>query len=701
MSNIVKGSGIIYTTGVPNTLPNQGTDAEFAIDINGNQYAWNRTNKVWDNMGQAIEIATSSAAPTHTPSNFRPRFLVTPSRDFYFYSGSAWGLVGSLPSGLISSSGQIGPTGIYSGSGFIPTSSVATLDSFTGQEQYQVKLLFDAIGNYQGGWGNGFRQFGVESSNFDNSIFTFAGFQDDGDQVTYLIRSIDVSKDRDTLLRVTSDFFRVFTNNISLTSYDGIEYATIEMVDNNIYTDTSNGKGIQYVGNYTSSFTTSSLIDRRYADKHIAFSSSAAATSASLISGRGGIYNGSGVIPSQTTASVNYTGTGGVTYTGSLMFFGRSPYDNLKGYNVRRFGFHNHVTGSAYGFAGFVSNSGSAFEALSAVSQSFGMAESRIGVYPQNIRFFADTGTGMTSSGEFNPLYGFSYLTQKRDRYESDNAIVSVYDVKQLLDNYTVPSASHATTGGGIYNGSGTVPDGTSANINGTCYFNFNSIFSTFGIGDMDGNYYGMRTTATNDTVTIGNTAGLGDQYFIVTQKGGDEQIELNSQYKINIHTNTLAFLFNNSTQTAIFSDNSEVPLGIQYEQNYSDTLADLSLVPKKYVDDRSLGGFFRVDSTMLTGSKGAYTYDAVITPNRKRIFFDAVGDISICNITVESGSYPDGYEIETIFRGTTASNLLYNFNIYNSVYDFSTVTGDLLIVRFAYFQYHDSWQVINYVSSP
>lgn len=269
MSNIVKGSGIIYTTGVPNTIPNQGTDAEFAIDINGNQYAWNRTNTVWDNMGQAIEIATSSAAPIHTPSNFRPRFLVTPSRDFYFYSGS-WGKIGSLPSGVFSSSGQIGPTGIYSGSGFIPTSSVATLDSFTGQEQYQVKLLFDAIGNYQGGWSDGFRQFGVESSDFDNSIFTFAGFQDDGDQVTYLIRSIDVSKDRDTLIRVASDLLElnsqykinIHTNTLAFLFNNSTQTAIFE--DNS-----TTPLGIQYGANYSNTLEDLSLVPKKYIDDKI------------------------------------------------------------------------------------------------------------------------------------------------------------------------------------------------------------------------------------------------------------------------------------------------------------------------------------------------------------------------------------------------------------------------------------------------
>jgi hypothetical protein len=116
MSNIIKGSGIIYTTGQPNTIPSVGTDAEFAIDVNGVQYAWNRDTLVWDNIGQGIEIASTNGVPVTTPTKFKPRFVVTPDRTLYFYSGS-WGKVNPLPSGVFSSSAQIGRTGIYSGSG--------------------------------------------------------------------------------------------------------------------------------------------------------------------------------------------------------------------------------------------------------------------------------------------------------------------------------------------------------------------------------------------------------------------------------------------------------------------------------------------------------------------------------------------------------------------------------------------------------
>lgn len=175
MSNIVKGSGLLYTTGVPNTIPSTAHDSEFAIDINGNHYAWNRTTTKWDNLGQGIEIATSSIAPTHVPTKFRPRFVITPQRKLYFYSGS-WGLVnapdgqytaiesyypslavdvgssGDAPTYYIylnpngatdgqalvwsdadgdwvpgTVGGSSGPTGIYSGSGTVPDGTIATV----------------------------------------------------------------------------------------------------------------------------------------------------------------------------------------------------------------------------------------------------------------------------------------------------------------------------------------------------------------------------------------------------------------------------------------------------------------------------------------------------------------------------------------------------------------------------------------------
>jgi hypothetical protein len=172
MSNITKGSGIIYTTGKPNTIPQTSYDAEFAIDTTGNQYAWNRTNNVWDSLGQGIEIATSSVAPTHTPNMFRPRFVVTPSREMYFYSGS-WAKVNALPSGVYSSSAQIGPTGIYSGSGTITAPRIVNISS--SLYTYDAQFLLGAASNYQVISGDGFKTIGFETID-DADQMGFIGF---------------------------------------------------------------------------------------------------------------------------------------------------------------------------------------------------------------------------------------------------------------------------------------------------------------------------------------------------------------------------------------------------------------------------------------------------------------------------------------------------------------------------------------------
>lgn len=406
MSNIVKGSGIIYTTGVPNTIPNQGTDAEFAIDINGNQYAWNRTNTVWDNMGQAIEIATSSAAPTHTPSNFRPRFLMTPSRELYFYSGS-WGKIGSLPSGLFSSSGQIGPTGIYSGSGIVPNGTSA-LSLFEDDPTRQIRYLFSLPGLYQQ-LSDGFNQTGIESVDLGTEDYSFAGFQGDGDHAAYRIQSSNLITNNYSLFYLSSNGCRIGSSGaVILDNYSGSSTFEFTLENAQGKVKSTNGLGLMYLGNYTSSFATSSLIDRRYADKHIAFSSSAAATSASLITGRGGIYNGSGIVPPMTMAKVNYSSDAG--QTGSLLFSEYSDYDILKGYDIRRFGLSHNMTGSAYGFGGFVSTSGSTFQILSSVSQSI-TQECKFEVSPQKITFYSESGSNNRGTIEFNSNDGLKYLT--------------------------------------------------------------------------------------------------------------------------------------------------------------------------------------------------------------------------------------------------------------------------------------------------
>lgn len=456
MSNIFKGSGIIYTTGVPNTIPNQGTDAEFAIDVNGVQYAWNRNTNVWDNMGQGIEIATSSAVPTHTPSNFRPRFLITPSRDFYFYSGS-WGKVGALPSNLFSSSAQIGPTGIYSGSGEIPNGNAATLIEFEGNDNYSVKMLFDKAGEYQTTFGDGFSQFGVESYAHTEEIFTFAGFEGGGNQSLYQIYSIDTMVNSASYLSI-QPYGTYFAGNLIELSTNG-QQNSIQVFNNQITVRTDSRRGIQYNGNYTSSFTTSSLIDRRYADKHIAFSSSAAATSASLLAGRGGVYNGSGVVQSNT-----YTSTDAADdYNFRILYWTSGYYQSNYASSYKQFGVEsvNEHTG-LFAFAGFQAGGDEYKYVIYSKDELFG-GSAELRVEPGTITAAAsefnlslnDGGTfGMNSSGFlFDPPSGtaIGYSNDVSEYYTDRSFVDKEYVDRTVSRGFRTVTSSDVSGSKGDY----------------------------------------------------------------------------------------------------------------------------------------------------------------------------------------------------------------------------------------------------------
>lgn len=217
MSNIIKGSGIIYTTGQPNTIPSVGTDAEFAIDVNGVQYAWNRDTLVWDNIGQGIEIASTNGVPVTTPTKFKPRFVVTPDRTLYFYSGS-WGKVNPLPSGLVSSSVEIGRTGIYSGSG---TLNEGTIVDNLGAFPFRIEDVADPD-NFK---------FVLNPSNE-----MFLG-QSNGTNIQFA---------PDPFLQIgTNNHYMVFDPVGSNTGVIGL-----------VVLDSADGKGIQYASDYVATIKT-------------------------------------------------------------------------------------------------------------------------------------------------------------------------------------------------------------------------------------------------------------------------------------------------------------------------------------------------------------------------------------------------------------------------------------------------------------
>lgn len=303
MSNIVKGSGLLYTTGIPNTIPSTAHDSEFAIDINGNQYAWNRTTSVWDNLGQGIEIATSSIAPTHVPSKFRPRFVITPQRKLYFYSGS-WGQV-NAPDGLYTAvsnyypsiavdvegsgvaptyyvylnqngatdgqalvwsdadsdwvpgtvGGTSGPTGIYSGSGVVPDGTVATLSgSLTlnySNENQAMYIQPDAvvITADEGGTVISMARGFFVSSNFDNM-----GIQYDTDYSATIKENDRSIPDVGTVKQIARPY-KVYTALLSQSGTDDPVATVRENTLSGTPVWTRNDVG-QYIGTLVGEFTT-------------------------------------------------------------------------------------------------------------------------------------------------------------------------------------------------------------------------------------------------------------------------------------------------------------------------------------------------------------------------------------------------------------------------------------------------------------
>lgn len=526
MSNIVKGSGLIYTTGQPNTIPAQGYDSEFAIDVNGNQYAWNRTTSVWDNLGQSIEIATSSVAPTHTPSNFRPRFVVTPDRTLYFHSGSLWGIVGALPSGVISSSAQIGPTGIYSGSGTIPTGTAAQL--YNNSPKMQQHFLFNStsivgagqlfgmqqimpIANYNSivGFYQNDPAFFIHIENTDSQYKTINTFNTN--KVEFSAESPDyttkVIKLEPNAISIADNKHSIILSDdnlaINIGSKSGVTGSFLISDSRNI------PYGVIYNDDYSATFIDRSLVDKGYVDN--------TAISASLIAGRGGIYNGSGNISGTTVAQLQ---------TNAKLHF----------------------------------------------------------KYPSGI-------IGVNINGEGGNVTILS---------ENSNNYLYVFDD----------------------------------------YLNLGSIFPS-----------------------------------------GQSILS-----------------FDKSSETVIFSDNRSVPLGIEYESNYSSTFTSRSLVDKGYVDNNIRKAFTPIT---VTGEKGSLVASGSFTPSINRIICEG-GTYDSITINIENentGIFYDGQEIEFVGVNALTTSLSFNFSIFYtpSGLDLSQNIGTK-IIKFAWCNDFGSWIIVNYI---
>jgi len=90
---IVKGTGIVYTNGVPNHVPRISTESEYAVDISsgkGDLYLWNRVSNTWKLIPEGIDVISDASVPTGVPSYGQARFRVNTIPTLYFWTGVSW-----------------------------------------------------------------------------------------------------------------------------------------------------------------------------------------------------------------------------------------------------------------------------------------------------------------------------------------------------------------------------------------------------------------------------------------------------------------------------------------------------------------------------------------------------------------------------------------------------------------------------------
>ena len=120
---IVKGSGVLYTNGVPTLVATQSADAEIAIDTTtGFWYEYNRDALAWSAAGFRIQLRNPCTTPTHTPGDKQSYVLLDTCDNLYRYLNGTWT--------QINSGGGGGATDL----GYSGTSSPITITSSTGAD---------------------------------------------------------------------------------------------------------------------------------------------------------------------------------------------------------------------------------------------------------------------------------------------------------------------------------------------------------------------------------------------------------------------------------------------------------------------------------------------------------------------------------------------------------------------------------------
>lgn len=93
-NNVVKGTGIIYTNGIPTVEVDQNYYAEIAIDTTtGLWYEYQRDSTLWVAAGFRVQPVNVSGAPTYTPTDKQSHLIINDDNELYYYVGGSWTVV--------------------------------------------------------------------------------------------------------------------------------------------------------------------------------------------------------------------------------------------------------------------------------------------------------------------------------------------------------------------------------------------------------------------------------------------------------------------------------------------------------------------------------------------------------------------------------------------------------------------------------
>ena len=88
---IVKGTGITYTNGIPTHVPRLGFDSEININMTtGKVYRWQRPTNTWFQIADGIDIWNGSGTPNYTPQYVQSPFAINLQRKVYYYQSGSW-----------------------------------------------------------------------------------------------------------------------------------------------------------------------------------------------------------------------------------------------------------------------------------------------------------------------------------------------------------------------------------------------------------------------------------------------------------------------------------------------------------------------------------------------------------------------------------------------------------------------------------